>query len=96
MAKIYATNDKYHYPKVIKVFLVADRYEADLWFYKTRDIYEAENKDIIWYFTRDEDKSTATIYWVDDKYDADILVYQVLDRYEAKWNKGNKFLGQIG
>ena len=39
MAKIYATKDLYYYPKVIKVFLVNDKYEADLWFYKTKDIH---------------------------------------------------------
>ena len=96
MARIYVTSDRYHYPKVIKIFLVSDRYEADLWFYKTRDIYEAENKDEIWCFTDNESEATAGVCWVDDKYEADVWVYQVRDKYESKWNKGNKFLGRIG
>lgn len=95
MAQIYATNDIYFSPKVVKVFLVSDKYEADLWFYKTRDIYEADCKDEIWYFFDSEYGATAVICWVDDKYEADIWVYQVRDKYEARWNKGNKFLGRL-
>ena len=96
MAQIYSTNDKYHYPKVIKVFLVKDKYEAHLWFYRTKDIYEAENNDAIWYISEQENSLTKAICWVDDKYDADILVYQVWDKYDAHWNKGNTFLGRLG
>ena len=83
MARIYATKDLYYYPKVIKVFLVNDKYEADLWFYKTKDVHEADSRDEIWYFSDDEYSATAMICWVEDK-------------YEARWNKGNKFLGRIG
>ena len=96
MARIYATKNLYYYPKVIKIFLVNNKYEADLWFYKTKDIHEADSRDEIWYFSDDEYSATAMICWVEDKYDADVLVYQVRDKYEARWNKGNKFLGRIG
>ena len=95
MAKIYATNDKYE-SNVIKVFLVNDRYDADLWFYKMNNKYDAGNKDEYWYFTDDKYDASAIIYWVDNKYDADVIVYQVNDRYDAKWNKGNNFVGRIG
>lgn len=71
-------------------------YEADLWFYKTKDVHEADSRDEIWYFSDDEYSATAMICWVEDKYDADVWVYQVRDKYEARWNKGNKFLGRIG
>lgn len=95
MARIYATEDKYE-SDVIKAFLTNDKYDADLWFYKVDDKYNADNKDELWFFTDDKYDATAIVCWVNDRYDADLIVYRTNDKYDVKWNRGNKFVGRIG
>lgn len=91
MARIYVSDDRFD-SKVIKVYRVDSKYDADLLFFETDNKYDADNKDEIWYFVDNKYDATALLYWVDSKYDADVLVYKVDSKYDAEWRTNHQFV----
>ena len=73
--------------------LVDHDYEADLLVYVTKQKYEAQGKDEIWYF----EKSSADRKIKFVKYSPDLKVHYVDAKYQAGWkNKTHKLMKRIG
>jgi len=73
-----------------RVFVTKNRYEADLWVWKTESRYESKNKEEFWTEVDSKYKSNFTIRYVRTKYQSDLIVYFTESRYQAGWKKPHR------
>jgi hypothetical protein len=73
-----------------KVFVTNNRYEADLWIWKTDSRYESKNKEEFWTETKSKFQSDFTIRFVRTKSQADFVIYFTNSKYQAGWKKNHK------
>jgi len=70
-----------------KIFVSKNRYEADLWVWKTENRYQAANREDIWYITNNRYNSNFSITFVNSKYNSNLVIYYTDNRYLAGWKK---------
>ena len=73
-----------------RVFITKNRYEADLWVWKTERRYEAKNIEEFWCETNSKYQSNFTVRIVKTKYQSDLIVYFTDSKYQAGWKKNHK------
>lgn len=84
-------NQNAHY----KVFITKDRYQADLWVWKTDDKYQAKNSEQIWFQTDDKYAANFSVKFVDSKSKANLIIYYTKTKNEAGWKKPHIYRGAL-
>lgn len=72
-----------------RVFVTKNRYEADLWVWKTDNRYESKDKEELWTETVSKPTSNFTVRYVKSKYQSDLIVYFTDSKYQAGWKKNH-------
>ena len=78
-----------------KIFVTNDKYQADLWVYRTDNKYQAKNVEQIWFQTYDKYASDFSARFVDSKYKADLIIYYTKTKNEAGWKKQHRLRGSL-
>jgi hypothetical protein len=73
-----------------RVFVTKNRYEADLWVWKTESRFESKEKEELWTETTSKYQSNFTVRFVKTKYQSDLIVYFTESKYQAGWKKNHK------
>ncbi len=79
----------------MKVFVVNERYQADLCFFEVDRDYKA-NTEAKWFFEDKDYKATVKIYWVEHEYQADLKVFRVTQEHLAGWQKSHRLITRLG
>lgn len=82
------------YKAKVKIFKVAQPYQADLLVFVVEHSYQAKG-DALWYMEKTPKSNTTTITWVTNPSKADIKVAFVNQAYQAKWSKPNNFQNRL-
>lgn len=72
-----------------KVFVTKNKYEADLWVWRSKVKYEGFGKEEFWFQTNSKYQSSFTVKYIKLKYKADLIVYFVDNKYQAGWRKNH-------
>jgi hypothetical protein len=72
------------------VFVVENKYDADLLVYKVKNAYDAEGNKGLWYFCENKYDAKKSIWFAENKYDADLLICFVENKYDAGWREKEK------
>lgn len=72
------------------MFVVENRYDADLLVYKMSNAYDAYGNKGLWYFCINKYDAKKTIWFAGNKYDAELQIYFVENQYDAGWRKNAK------
>ncbi len=78
-----------------KVFVTKDRYQADLWVWKTEGRYQATNVEQNWFETSSRYDADFTVKFVDSRYKADLIIFYTKNKNEAGWKKKHKLRGSM-
>lgn len=70
-----------------KVFVTKDKYQADLWVWKTENKYQSKNVEQVWFETDDRYEADFSVRFVDSRYKADLIIYYTKTKNEAGWKK---------
>jgi hypothetical protein len=73
-----------------KVFVTKNRYEADIWIWKSENRYESKNKEEFWTEVDSKYQADFTIRFVKTKYQADLIIYFTESKYQAGWKKNHR------
>jgi hypothetical protein len=79
-----------------KVFVTKDRYQADLWVWKTESRYQATNIEQNWFETKSRYEADFTVKFVDSRYKADLIIFYTKNKNEAGWKRKHKLCGLLG
>jgi hypothetical protein len=78
-----------------KVFITKNRYEADLWVWKSENRYESKEREEFWTEVNSKYQADFTIRFVRSKYQADLIIYYTDSKYQAGWKNKNHRLKNI-
>ena len=73
-----------------RVFVTKDRYQADLWVWKTESKHQAKDVEHIWFETKNKNEADFSVKFVDSKSKADLIIYYTKNKYEAGWKKKHR------
>lgn len=79
-----------------KVFVTQNKYEADIWVYKTDNRYQAQQNECFWYEHDIRSTSQFSVTLVKVKSQADLIVWYTDNKYQAQWrNRKHKLFGRL-
>lgn len=81
--KIFVVENRYEAD--LTIYFVINKFEADIWIYNTPNKYEAQGNTGLWCFVYEKSEADKRVFVTNNRANADILVYTVNEKYNAGW-----------